>query len=133
MKKHIVTLICAIALSGCASIVAGSHKTVNITTNNGETVNASVFAKCGEQEVQLPGAVTVCRDSQDLTITVKEDSCVNSTTSVNSSRIEPWFWGNLLTGGIFGSTTDSMTGDMWTYDDNITVYVDKKASCQKDK
>ena len=120
-------------MSGCASIIAGDHKTVNLTTNNGESVNASVFSKSGEQKVQLPGTVTVLRDSQDLTITVNEDSCVNSTTSVTSSKIEPWFWGNLLTGGIFGSTTDSMTGDMWTYDDNITVYVDKKASCSKGK
>lgn len=132
MKKLFITFLAATSLSGCASIVEGDYKTVNVSTSNGETVNASVFTKEGEKNVQLPSAVTVRRDSQDLTITVKEDACVNSTTSINSSRIEPWFWGNLLTGGIFGSTTDSMTGDMWTYDDNITVYVDKKSSCKKD-
>lgn len=130
--KKIILAFALTTLTGCASIVAGNYKTVNVSTSNGQSVEASVFAKNGEQNVTLPTAVTVRRDSQDLTITVKEDACVNSTTSVNSSRVEPWFWGNLLTGGIFGSTTDSMTGDMWTYDENITVFVDKKTTCNKD-
>lgn len=132
MKKSLLTVSCIAFLSGCASIVEGDYQTINIATSNGKNVEASIFAKNGEQKIQLPGVVTVRRDKQNLTITVKEDACVNSTTTVSSSRVEPWFWGNLLTGGIFGSTTDSMTGDMWAYDDNITVIVDSKAFCKRD-
>jgi hypothetical protein len=32
-----------------------------------------------------------------------------------STKIEPWFWGNILFGGIIGSVTDAVTGAMYEY------------------
>ena len=58
---------------------------------------------------------------KDITIRIKEDKCHQETVTVVNSHIEPWFWGNILSGGVFGSTTDSSTGAMWKYDETVVV------------
>lgn len=131
MKKIAVIFLASAVLSGCASIIEGKSQNINITTSNGQTVDATVYTKAGIQEVKLPHHFAVQKDSQDITINVKEGRCNKETTTVAKSRLEPWFWGNILTGGVFGSTTDSLTGAMWQYDDTIVVNVNEKATCEK--
>ena len=131
MKKILITLIACSVLSGCASIVKGKYKNINIMTATGETAEVNVVSASGVQTLMIPTVTTIRRDNQDITITVKEDSCNNSSTSIVSSKIEPWFLGNLVSGGLFGSSTDALTGAMWTYDDNVAVPVYKKSVCQK--
>lgn len=38
------------------------------------------------------------------------------------TRLDSWFWGNIITGGFYGSTTDYVTENMWKYRPN-TYYV----------
>lgn len=120
----------AVAFSGCASIIKGRTKNVNVMTSTGDEAQAKIFTSNGMQEVILPQVISMKKDSQDLTITIKENRCTRSSTFMSSSKIEPWFWGNILTGGVFGSTTDASTGAMWTYDDNIIVPVYQKDGCK---
>lgn len=131
MKKIITVLAITAFMSGCASIIKGGTQNVNISTSDGKEVEATVFTKAGSQETQLPRVISVKKDSQDITIAVKENECYDETVTVTSSHIEPWFWGNILSGGIVGSTTDSVTGAMWTYDDNVVVNLNEKSSCVK--
>ena len=115
MKKIAIILLTSAALSGCASIIKGGSQNIDITTNNGQSVNATIFTKSGIQET---------------TITVKEGRCNKESVTTAKSRIQPWFWGNMITGGILGSTTDSLTGAMWQYDNTIVVNVDEKTTCK---
>lgn len=131
MKKILVALLVCSMLSGCASIVKGRNKNVNIMTSTGEEVEVNVVSASGMQSIVVPSVVSLKKDNQDITITVKETQCLRSSTSIVSSEIEPWFLGNIITGGLFGSSTDALTGAMWTYDDNIVVPVYKKSACQK--
>lgn len=133
MKKILVALLVCSMLSGCASVVKGRNKNVNIMTSTGEEVEVNVVSSSGMQSIVVPSVVSLKRDNQDITITVKETSCLRSSTSITSGKIEPWFFGNILFlgYGLFGSTTDAVTGAMWTYDDNIVVPVYKKSACQK--
>ncbi len=132
MKKILVALLVCSMLSGCASIVKGRNKNVNIMTSTGEEVEVNVVSASGMQSIVVPSVVSLKKDNQDITITVKETQCLRSSTSIVSSEIEPWFLGNVfLPGGIFSSSTDALTGAMWTYDDNIVVPVYKKSACQK--
>lgn len=131
MKKILVALMVCSILSGCASIVKGRNKNVNIMTSTGEEVEVNVVSAAGMQSIVIPSVVSLKKDNQDITITVKETQCIRSSTSIVSSEIEPWFLGNIITGGLFGSSTDALTGAMWTYDDNIVVPVYKKSACQK--
>ena len=131
MKKILVALLVCSMLSGCASIVKGRNKNVNIMTSTGEEVKVNVVSSSGMQSIVVPSVVSLKKDNQDITITVKETQCLRSSTSIVSSKIEPWFLGNIITGGLLGSSTDALTGAMWTYDDNIVVPVYKKSACQK--
>jgi hypothetical protein len=131
MKKLLATLLAASMLSGCASIIKGKTQTVNIMTSDGSEAEATIFTGAGMQEAELPRIVSVNRNSQDITINIKENKCNNASVSVVNSHIEPWFWGNILSGGVFGSSTDAVTGSMWKYDSTAVVNVDKKSTCSK--
>ena len=131
MKKIITVLITTALLSGCASIIKGRNQTINVMTANGDNVQATVFSKNGMLETELPRVISVSRDSQDITIRVKDDKCHTETVAIAQSRVEPWFWGNILSGRILGSSTDYATGAMWKYDSNVNVNVTKKSQCSK--
>mgnify|MGYP000316308788 FL=1 len=131
MKKVLTMLLIATTLSGCASIIKGGNQNINIMTSDGENINATIFSKAGMMDTQLPRLVSVQKDSQDITIRVKEDKCHQETVTVVNSHVEPWFWGNILSGGVLGSTTDSSTGAMWKYDETVVVTPNKKNTCSK--
>ena len=38
--------------------------------------------------------------------------------------------GNVITGGLLGSTTDFATGAAWEYDNTAVIYVNKKDTCK---
>lgn len=99
MKKIAIILLTSAALSGCASIIKGGSQNIDITTNNGQSVNATIFTKSGIQETNIPQTIAVQKDSQDITITVKEGRCNKESVTTAKSRIQPWFWGNMITGG----------------------------------
>lgn len=130
MKKVVLNLVVMLALSGCCSIFKGSDQTVNIATSNNKQVPAVVYTENGQQNVILPQAVSVSRSSSDMTINVKENKCVKESRTIVESKVQPAFWGNVISGGLLGSATDAMTGSMWKYDDNITVVVDEKDVCK---
>ena len=100
-------------------------------TADGENIDATIFSKTGMMDTQLPRLVSVLKDSQNITIRTKEDKCHQETVTVVSSHVEPWFWGNILSGEVFGSTTDSSTGAMWKYDETVVVTPNKKRICSK--
>ena len=131
MKKLVALLMTVTALSGCASIIKGQNQNINILTSDGSEVDATIYTKNGMRETKLPQLVSVQKDSQDITIQVKEGKCNRESISITQSNIEPWFWGNAIIGGLLGSTTDSVTGAMWKYDSTVVVNVNKKASCSK--
>lgn len=41
--------------------------------------------------------------------------------AVMKKEIEGAFWVNILSGGVWGSTTDYATDKMWTYDDSVVI------------
>ncbi len=49
----------------------------------------------------------------------QDDSCTKETNL--NKEIEPTFFVNILTGGVFGSTTDMSTKKMWKYQDSVTI------------
>ena len=130
MKKLILVLMTASILSGCSSIVKGSRQTINISTSTGKQAEAVITTATGQQNVVLPQAVPVKTSSTDITVNIKETRCNNASTTIVQSRLHPWFWGNVIIGGLLGSTTDSVTGSMWAYDESVIVNVTEKDSCE---
>ena len=130
MKKLVALLMTVTVLSGCSSIVKGSRQTINISTSTGKQAEAVITTSTGQQNVVLPQAVPVKTSSTDITVNIKETRCNNASTTIVQSRLHPWFWGNVIIGGLLGSTTDSVTGSMWAYDESVIVNVTEKDSCE---
>jgi len=119
-------LLCCL-LTGCASIVSKSDwpvtvgsnppgASVKITDEDGKVVQSGItpltmtlsakegfFAKADyDIEATLPGYAT--------------------THARMSARINPWYWGNIIFGGLIGwLIVDPATGAMWKLRDEFTV------------
>ena len=130
MKKLILVLMTASILSGCSSIVKGSRQTINISTSTGKQAEAFIHTSSGEQYVVIPRSISVKTSSDDIIIDIKETRCNATSSTIIQSRLHPWFWGNVIFGGVLGSTTDAATGSMWSYDESIIVNVAEKDSCK---
>lgn len=131
MKKISFLILALTGLSGCATIVKGSTQTMNIATTSGKQANAVLTSSSGTIPVLLPQAVSVEKSSGDVVINVTESECILPSSTIVKARLNPWFWGNIIFGGLLGSTTDSASGSAWEYDSNIMVNVASKDACKK--
>lgn len=96
-------------LQGCASIISG--KTQQVTFNS-EPDGANVIIT-GRQIGKTPVTTQLDR-AKNQTLTFEKEGykpvTMQLTTTLNS-----WFWGNIVLGGLIGSTTDGITGSMYEY------------------
>lgn len=129
MKKIFIFFALTI-LSGCASIVKGSSQMMNVTTTTGKQVDVVVINEKGTFPMKLPQAIAVEKSSDDIIINVAEAECVLPSTTIVQSRLSSWFFGNIIFGGLLGSTTDLSSGSAWEYDNNIIVNVTTKDGCK---
>lgn len=103
------TLALAAALAGCASIVAGTSQVVSINAN----VQGATVAINGSQVGVTPFTGSIAR-GKDTTVTVSKAGYQPQTITL-STKIEPIFFGNIIFGGLLGSTTDLATGALFEY------------------
>ena len=108
-KKSVLILTAIVFLQGCASIISG--KTQQVTFNS-EPDGANVIIT-GRQIGKTPITTQLDR-AKDQTLTFEKEGykpvTMQLTTTLNS-----WFWGNILIGGLIGSTTDGITGSVYEY------------------
>lgn len=100
--------------TGCALTSNGTKQSVTITTSNGKPVVAEVDG----QKINIPAEIKLSR-KHGATIRVLEVDNPNYEDTLliikGKHNVSGWFWGNILSMGTFGSTTDGASGSMWTY------------------
>lgn len=106
----------ATLLTNCASIVKGTDQLVSIDSNVRDAeivVNGAVVGK-------TPFNGKISRSS-DTIVTLRKDGYTAKSVTLNT-EVEPVFWGNIIFGGVLGSTTDLSSGAMYKYSpSNINV------------
>ena len=126
MRKILgLTLILAF-FTGCATISNQFSQKVAIGTNTGDAVTADINGK----KVMLPATVTISRSKDTVVKILPVDNPGYEATQlviVGKQNLSMWFWGNIITGGTVGSTTDWLTGGMWYYSNPNFVVPVKKA------
>jgi len=110
-----VALVSITMFSGCASVVNDKAQKVNVVASNGQQIKGNVSGVT----FTSPGVVLVDRANTDKIVTVDNPECQKSTPL--KKKITPWFWGNILIGGVLGSTTDHSTEKMWEYDESVVI------------
>ena len=104
-----ILLFALVALAGCASIISGRTQEVSFASNPEGvtvTVNGRILGK-------TPLTINLQRKSEQSLVFSKDGY---KTLSMQfETSINGWFWGNILLGGLIGSTTDGITGSVHKY------------------
>jgi len=127
MLKHVTTLACAMAISGCASIISKSEYPIIIdSTPSGATVLIKDRQGRNVHRAQTPTTVTLksgdgffksARYSFEF-----EKEGYQPTISALGANLDPWYFGNILFGGLIGMLiVDPATGAMWKLEDRVTA------------
>lgn len=133
MKKTLyiaLPLVSAIMFSGCATVLGGgSSQTLKIVSTKSTPVTiyrVDANESSGKPPVEIqkttaPATITVSRGNQNLLI--KSDNNEFEDIIVEK-KWNPVGWGNFIPLGLINfmfTTTDSVSGAMWVYDDNVAI------------
>jgi hypothetical protein len=117
MKKILFAVACiaAVTLSGCASILNEKTQPINVSSSTGGAISGTIDGV----EFTGPGVVNVARENKDKVLMTTTDGCVKETALPKS--VDTKFFINIISGGVFGSTTDYSTEKMWRYSETVVV------------
>jgi hypothetical protein len=102
----------AFSAAACASIVSGSTQEVGFRSS---PEGAEVIVN-GRVIGRTPVSVQLKKQGNQF-VTFELDGYKKLTLPM-TMHLDGWFWGNLVLGGVFGSTTDSASGAMHEYSPN---------------
>lgn len=115
MKKEIkplwmiVVTFLIVSAQGCATIVSGKKQEM---TFNSEPEGATVTVS-GRVLGKTPMTLQLDKKT-DQSVTFEKEGYKSQTMQLTTT-IDGWFWGNIVIGGLFGSTTDAVTGAVHEY------------------
>ena len=122
MKMTSIAAIAAlgITLSGCSTLVNGTHQEVSISTPPATGATCTLTSTEGTWTLASPGTARVDRTKHDLNVTCTKPGYQDGTAVVHA-RFQPWTLGNLVLGGAPGFLIDGVTGAMTQYPAQIEV------------
>lgn len=131
-------IVAAMLFSGCATISDGPSQIVTIKASDDANLNAIIETTSGwfpsstaqTTNVRLPATIAVSRSSgARVKILAKDNLGYQDTEFVIQGKagLNLWYFGNILFGGLYGTTTtDPWSGAMWKYSNpNFVVPVVK--------
>jgi hypothetical protein len=114
--KVILTLaMSTLFTSGCATILTEETHKMNVSTSNGKKIDVEID---GTVQV-VPGIVSIKKENKNKILVTKDETCTGSTQL--TKEVEGAFFINILSGGVFGSSTDFGSEKMWKYQDSVTI------------
>lgn len=113
MKKLLLGFIAlsSLWLTGCASIVDGNSQSMSFASNpDGATVylNGAAIGK-------TPVTINAKRQGSSQPLRFSKEGFKDTEIQMIST-VNPWFFGNIVIGGLLGSTTDGMSGAAFKYE-----------------
>lgn len=106
---HIALAVIVVFFTGCASIIHGTSQEVSFNSNPEEvtvTINGKVIGK-------TPLTTSLKKKSGQTILFEKEG--YKPISMQLETRMDSWFWGNIVLGGFIGSTTDGLSGAVNEY------------------
>ena len=106
---QIVLALPLLLMTGCASIISGRYQQVTFQSNPDGALITVNGRELGKTPMTTP---LKRRAAQPLTFSKEGYKDVSMEMD---SGLNPWFWGNIVIGGVWGSTTDGLTGAAHKY------------------
>lgn len=135
MRKHCVHIllsIFAISFTGCASIIDGTKQ--NVTFNSDPSAAEVIIG--GVTRGNTPLSITLKRKTMgggEVFALLKKEGYQDQQVQL-STKLNGWFWGNIITGGLIGSTTDGISGAAFEYSpDSYHITLSPLRSSQAEK
>lgn len=122
MKLSAIAAVAAlgVALSGCATIVDGTHQSVSVNTTPVQDSQCTLTNSQGTWYLKSPGSVEVHKTKTDLHIACTHEG-YQPGDMVAVSKFGGATFGNIIAGGIIGAGVDAASGANYYYDTPITV------------
>lgn len=125
MLKKLILIAASItfmsALTGCASIVNGTHQSVSVHNGPVEGAVCSLRNNKGQWFINgTPGSVVINRSFDDLKISCKKHGYQIGKEHI-ASHTKAMVFGNALFGGAIGAGVDIADGAAYDYPTNIYV------------
>jgi hypothetical protein len=103
-------------IQGCSSVINGTTQKITVTSN----VQGAEVMLNGVNLGRTPITTRVKREKSSHLL-VRKEGYKDYSLQVQT-KLDPWFWGNIVIGGLVGSTTDSVTGSTHLIDPD-TIFV----------
>lgn len=114
LRDKVLAVGCLLIATGCASIVDGRRETVSFSS---DPPGAQIIIN-GKPMGVTPASIVLERsDYGKANVIFKKEGYQDQQSTIETS-LNMWFWGNVLFGGLIGSSTDAATGAMWKFAPN---------------
>ena len=123
MKKITLISVCfgVAALSGCSTVINGTHQTVSVATPAVSHAQCTLKNDKGIWYLkQTPGSVNIHRSFNDLVVMCEKKGVGKKTISVKS-KTQVAAFGNIVFGGAIGAGLDVANGAAYAYPLSIQV------------
>ena len=107
--RGLVGLLVLVAVTGCASILAGTDQTISVITNPPGARCTLYREGMPVGQVDTPGGLVVEKTKHDLQMKCQKEG-YQEATAILPSGIEGATWGNIVLGGGIGWAIDSASG-----------------------
>lgn len=117
MRKYggmVLAIFCLVTAAGCASIIDGRRQSVSFSS---DPSGAQVIINGRAMGVTPASIVLERSDYGNANIVFKKEGFQDQQATVKTS-VNIWFWGNIIFGGLLGSSTDAASGAMWEFEPN---------------
>jgi hypothetical protein len=118
--------VCALALTGCATIVKGTTQAVAINTPGVPGAQCTLSSPAiGTKVVATPASLTLDKAADNIQVVCKKE-CYQDGIGIIPSHTEAMAAGNIIAGGIIGLGVDAASGAMnkYTSDNQIAMVPD---------
>jgi hypothetical protein len=120
IKTGVAILITTSIFTGCATITQDSAQPV---TFNSIPEGAKVYVN-GQLKGKTPMTIQIEKGDKNQFKLMKEG--YSTIEKPLETEVDGWFWGNIIFGGVLGSTTDNMSGNMYEFTPNSYMIELKK-------
>lgn len=128
MLASLTLLACTAMLGGCATMMSGRTQEMSFQTSPDEVVvtltrqvtetrHVTDSTPVSHQETRILGKtpLTLQLDRAERQHVVFSKPGYQPVTMKLTTKLDRWFWGNILLGGFVGSTTDGISGAIYEY------------------
>ena len=125
LLTRMMTVLLAIGMTNCASIIHGSRQTVRFSSQpsgaivyidgkeHGTTPTAVVLNRKGRVSGEVPG-------KKEYALSIEMDGYYPYEMQIQRT-VDGWFFGNLIFGGLLGIVIDAVSGSMYQLTPNQVV------------